>query len=1244
MSGVTAAKDGLAFDYEDLWYIEIRGEGDKRPKEKWGGYSQDFEAADCVYSYDEVRESDETNWAIVGIRDRAHTRRSVLTFDIDIHKAPEEFNPSDISVPESWPLTRTQSGGLHTSVVVLQPRGTAKESDFEMTNDLGFDIDIRGSFVSHHTVAPADIPGVGGPYKLVRDRRIPGWTPEEAAAAIKYKGEPLLEYKPERFEGDGATVSVERAEDAPDDMPTCYARALAAREADGRPEGYKNDHEVNRHAAILGAYAGYSADEQVTHFKQHPPNGNPAAFDADMTRRAIEGTIQKIDADDLAPVSVTTLRKVGLFDGEETCDADCPIHGSDEAGDEKEANVEPEAALALKRLEFLDAGQRGRYRRALPADLTARTTDEVSALIHDEVETTLRDEDYAVIQAPTGSNKTGVAAETIWRNVDEEITGDRPVVLFSETCDARDEAVERARAAGLEVKVLKGYKELCPVARGEYDPANIDDEDPDASEPLVFDGQPAGEWFTEQVERKGVPISVAHTEAEEKARRQGRELPCCEGDYTCRTKTQWPEDGLINEERIRCRVASQTADECEECGPVRCAVADHTVDECLDCHTERGHCDEAGAEGHSVDECSACYTENVRCERHDPEHTVNDCPDCFDARCEYHDPDHTVDDCSDCTTESHPRYDLVVATDPFAFVPSLRTETNVIHDEQPEYTEDFGLDAPDETTITARVRDAVTAFLGLSDEGPDTYEELVELARGCARCDAAPWNEQAHPEERPDEDLGQRWIQTFAALEYEPERRWYLDDPRAHTLAPALAEAIWEAIAGDVDPETDPDEHGAGVFDRNGRSTATVSHAPPRLDEDARDDEGWNRTLVTVTIDDENTIRGVRNAPDFSTARSVVGLDARPTLWLWQRNVHPDMTRERVLDPDEARLWRRYERGQTVVQVGNATRPAGSEGKYFTERHARALIERFREYFDDEFRAAGTAKAIEADLAAIMLETGGAIDDLETMHYGEEKSRNDFADETTGLVYGCIDPGDDYVLDLLAECGLEAEPERSLDPCDDCGGDGCYSCDGEGHKRAHGRGFVGPNADHAEELLESVRATHVAQMIGRFGRDLDVENGETNLTFVATDAVPADLVDYQVPGVEWLATPLDRDILTALRDRPRATTRELAEEVGCSKEKIRQTLARLEKRGITERQRGRREHGADAWLGGTGTIDDVQLRLDEIAKPAVRCSSTVFLAIIDPHTREAGNATAEGPAISPDSTVARGDPPPNEAD
>jgi DNA-binding transcriptional ArsR family regulator len=66
----------------------------------------------------------------------------------------------------------------------------------------------------------------------------------------------------------------------------------------------------------------------------------------------------------------------------------------------------------------------------------------------------------------------------------------------------------------------------------------------------------------------------------------------------------------------------------------------------------------------------------------------------------------------------------------------------------------------------------------------------------------------------------------------------------------------------------------------------------------------------------------------------------------------------------------------------------------------------------------------------------------------------------------------------------------------------------------------------------------------------------------------------QVPGVEWLATDTQGDIIDELRQRSSATTREIAESVGCSKEHARDTLRRLYDRGIVDVHENAGDHGA----------------------------------------------------------------------
>jgi hypothetical protein len=497
--------------------------------------------------------------------------------------------------------------------------------------------------------------------------------------------------------------------------------------------------------------------------------------------------------------------------------------------------------------------------------------------------------------------------------------------------------------------------------------------------------------------------------------------------------------------------------------------------------------------------------------------------------------------------------DIVHATHQFANVPGLIRNCNVVFDERPDFTLDISND---------RIQRGVTAFLKDAGMPIRTWESFVQLAQHTGTgTDAA--NERDATQEK---------------LDHQPSREWYLQNPDAHTVAPALARAIWYALRDDPDS--------------NGRRSATVPHAPPRLDGAVHETDGWNRVWVTVVVDADNRVRTIRAAPDLSLARCVIGLDAHPSAPLWQRNTKPDIAIESLLDADERRLWRRFERGLTVVQVGEATRPLAS-GEYFGEDGTRAVLEHLQETYDDEFRTVITASSVEGRTKQLLREVG--IEDAETMHYGEEKSRNDFGDEEVGLVNGSIDPGDDYVLDLLAECDLDAQPETVETEAGDV-------------RRAHGREFVGSDAETAREILSSVRENHVAQAAGRYARNAD-DPANTATVFVRTDAIPDGFADLQVPGVEWVATDTQHEIIEELRDRPEATARELAEAADVSKRHVAKTLARLLEEGCVECCEGVGKHGADVYRADSASSGVVDLGSDEITNDDVWDSYTWSFAI-----------------------------------
>ncbi|WP_253184571.1 hypothetical protein [Natrialba sp. SSL1] len=507
---------------------------------------------------------------------------------------------------------------------------------------------------------------------------------------------------------------------------------------------------------------------------------------------------------------------------------------------------------------------------------------------------------------------------------------------------------------------------------------------------------------------------------------------------------------------------------------------------------------------------------------------------------------------------------LVIATHNFAFAPGLRSHNNVVVDEEPSYEQD--------DLSTSRIRDAIGAYLREIDAPVTTWEAFIQLS--------------LHDDYQGDAARERDALEDV--LWTEPDRDWYFECPDAHTLAPALARAIFRAE------------------DRaNGRRFGKTGHEPPRLEAGVRDDDDWNREWVSVVLDENNDVQTVRTVPDFGAARSVVGLDAHPAVPLWQANTVPWIKTTDVLESEARQLWRRYERGLRVVQVGDATRPLSGDKalEWLNEDKLEVLLDQLVDEYGTQFRTAITTGQVEDRLEELMEEAGCHRPEL--MHFGEEKSRNDFEHERVGLVNGCMDPGDDYVLDLLAELDLEAEVETAVDDA------------GEEY-RARGRGFEGADADTAQEILASVRENHIAQAAGRYARD-PTDPDVTATVFVRTDAMPAGFADVQTPGVEWVYSDLQEAIVDELRSSHRSrTARELADAVDCSKEHVRQTLERLVNVDAVQAAEGLGSNGAtlysESGLPHTGVADIQESPTDTYVD-----SSRWALAIRDPTTPDNGD-------------------------
>jgi hypothetical protein len=765
--------------------------------------------------------------------------------------------------------------------------------------------------------------------------------------------------------------------------------------------------------------------------------------------------------------------------------------------------VEPTAMLPLERLDQLSHEDRVRY--AHKRGITWPDADEASHRLREAIDNAMAEESKTVIASPTGSGKTYNIATTPWLGRVEQ-TGDQPVIHTHETCEARDQAAEMSRDANLDVRVLRGRKELCPVCAGDYDP------DCDAEEEsILIDGVPVSQHIDHLCDTQGLPFSHVHQWVEEHV---DGVLPCQRGDVECAAVSQY--EGLPR------------------------------------------------------------------------------------------------------TDSGDPAQDIIHATHQFLHVPSLRMATNVVFDERPSFSADM------EPHVARR---AVNEYLEYVDAPVSTYEELIYASRtgrdpnvgdgrlvdgvltkshhrsfaetmdrvlheedGRATCSECGGTGDIHDDGPQNYDLsgyssGESEEESndcpvcFGSGEVretrgEPPITWYKQNPEAHVLGPAITRAIWSA-----------EESAAGTY--HGK----LRYQPPRWGNDQHDEDGWNYIYVDLVLDEQNNVVSLSQLPDLSLTRSVIGLDAHPQTGVpyWLVDVHPDMDTTRVMDTEERTLYRRYERGLFTVQVGDSTQPV-TTGEYLDSGQGQkweVLTSQLAEHHGDSFDAAITSAAAEGHIQDAMRAAG--VDSPETMHYGEEKSRNDFAGKRVGAVFGSIDPGDDHIVTYLSRLDADAEPAyKTCTVCDGSGhvetGDGesemCETCESNGTVREHGRTFSGEDAELARTILQGIRETHVAQAAGRWARRVRDKDDHATV-YIMTDAAPVGFVDAQTEGVLWTTNEEQKERLRYVRDRPHgASIRAIADEFGCSKSAARRTVTKAEKLGLLERTPGAGPYGADLYYPG----------------------------------------------------------------
>ncbi|WP_226042483.1 hypothetical protein [Natrinema sp. DC36] len=310
----------LEFNTGDFRYIRIASDT-KHPIDKWGGYSQDFDEAEHVYTHEEVQESSHDRWGIAGMDSTENVNGDfhLLIFDLDLYKT-DEFDADDVQVTnaEGVPMVKSQNGGAHLYFALHDP---VLESDINLNHDW---IDLRGSAVKSHVVAPADIPGCeDSTYEVTNDTTVPVFlSVGEVLDRVEIDGEPIAEHDPTN----PVDVDFDRGE-APDEMPDCYHAALSFRSSEAREE-HPNAFKIDTYAGLLGLAAGYDVDTVTEDFGEYAPFGDSTEYDEHKTRKHLTRLVEKMENEGMCPPALSTLREHGILDVDEACSCSIDYHGS----------------------------------------------------------------------------------------------------------------------------------------------------------------------------------------------------------------------------------------------------------------------------------------------------------------------------------------------------------------------------------------------------------------------------------------------------------------------------------------------------------------------------------------------------------------------------------------------------------------------------------------------------------------------------------------------------------------------------------------------------------------------------------------------------------------------------------------------------------------------------------------------------------------------------------------------------
>lgn len=270
--------------------------------------------------------------------------------------------------------------------------------------------------------------------------------------------------------------------------------------------------------------------------------------------------------------------------------------------------------------------------------------------------------------------------------------------------------------------------------------------------------------------------------------------------------------------------------------------------------------------------------------------------------------------------------------------------------------------------------------------------------------------------------------------------------------------------------------------------SAGFERAPPRTDAPEVLDTWMEADVPANRIAVRNRNTGAMyllDPPDLSSAQQVIGLDALPTIELWDLLFAPETSfdHRQVLAREDYTTYLRNALNMRIIQMGDGRYPySGGRVSDLDETRFAAVAERE----DEPFALISPQQALNTyDRQGLLdryVQGSSSIENWNhdssnaALNYATVRSSNEFANEPLGIVSGAPSPGDDVIQRWAALCGYAAEPTTT----------------------DNGKSY----GEQADRIFQYFVHHQVVQAILRFGRDEDVWRNEGTTVYVNTTALP----------------------------------------------------------------------------------------------------------------------------------------------